>query len=79
MEFSPLYKSVPQAARRDSRLYELLALVDAIRSGQGRARDLAVAELHARLKTQPRDTATKHAAAAALKRSKRGNHGTQAQ
>src|SRR5205807_7811927 len=28
---APLYKSVPAAAIRDSRLYELLALVDAVR------------------------------------------------
>ena len=49
MEFSPLYKSVPQAARRDARLYELLALVDAIRAGGGKAHDAAVRELRARL------------------------------
>jgi len=47
--FSPLYKSVPQAARRDPRLYELLALVDAIRGGDDVARSLALRELHARL------------------------------
>lgn len=47
--FMPLYKSVPFAARRDSRLYELLALVDAIRGGSERERDLAVKELKARL------------------------------
>ena len=46
MEFSPLYKSVPRAARRDARLYELLALVDAIRAGGGKAHDAAVSELH---------------------------------
>lgn len=79
VEFSPLYKSVPQAARRDARLYELLALVDAIRCGRGRAHDLAVVELHARLKTQLKHTGAKRAAAVALKRSKRGDHGTQAQ
>lgn len=51
-ELSPLYKSVPLAAHRDARLYELLALVDAIRSGGGSVRDIAVRELHARLCTQ---------------------------
>lgn len=37
----PLYRTVPYAVRRDSRLYELLALTDAIRLGQ--ARELSVA------------------------------------
>jgi DNA-binding Lrp family transcriptional regulator len=40
----PLYKSVPQAALRDSNLYQFLALVDAIRDG--RARERKVAERH---------------------------------
>jgi hypothetical protein len=48
-EFSPLYKSVPKAAAHDSNLYELLALVDAIREGRARERDLAVKELKTRL------------------------------
>ena len=48
-EFSPLYKSVPEAARRDQHLYELLALVDAIRGGRVRERQLAVKELKKRL------------------------------
>ena len=45
----PLYRSVPIAARADSRLYELLALVDAIREGRPREKDLAIRELHNRL------------------------------
>ena len=49
VEFSPLYKSVPQAARRDARLYQLLALVDAIRGGLPAVRERAVCELRARL------------------------------
>lgn len=48
-EFSPLYKSVPKAAAKDFVLYELLALVDAIRDGRARERDLAVKELTKRL------------------------------
>jgi hypothetical protein len=48
-ELEPLYRSVPQAARADSRLYELLALVDAVRAGRARERELAVRELRARL------------------------------
>jgi len=49
LEFAPLYKSVPQAARRDPRLYELLALVDAIRGGDMQQRIVAVRELRERL------------------------------
>jgi hypothetical protein len=47
--FSPLYKSVPKAAVVDRKLYELLALVDAIRDGRARDKDLATKELYARL------------------------------
>jgi hypothetical protein len=49
LEFAPLYKSVPQAARRDPRLYEMLALVDAIRGGDTQQRIVAVRELRQRL------------------------------
>lgn len=48
-EFSPLYKSVPRAALKDSKLYEILALVDAIRYGRAREREIAVRELKARI------------------------------
>ncbi len=47
--FSPLYRSVPHAARKDKRLYELLVLVDAIRGGQARERKLAGEALEKRL------------------------------
>lgn len=40
--FSPLYKGAPKAALLDSRLYELLALCDAIRGGRTRERVMAV-------------------------------------
>ncbi len=43
--FSPLYKFAPQASRIDPTLYELLALVDAIRGGRARERELAIKEL----------------------------------
>ncbi len=49
MGFSPLYRSVPRAARQDARLYELLALVDAIRGGRARERELAGKALRQRL------------------------------
>jgi hypothetical protein len=45
----PLYPSVPKAARGDSQLYELLALVDAIRIGRARERKLAEQYLKRRL------------------------------
>jgi len=47
--FSPLYKSVPKAVATDHALYELLTLVDAIRGGRARERELAVKELADRL------------------------------
>ena len=47
--FSPLYKSAPEAAMRDLALYELLVLVDAIRGGRARERELAIKELNKRL------------------------------
>lgn len=40
----PLYKTVPEAAMRDSKLYELLALTDAIRVGRAREVNLAIEE-----------------------------------
>jgi hypothetical protein len=46
---APLYRSVPTAARADGRLYELLALVDAVRAGRAREWELAVRELRSRL------------------------------
>lgn len=45
----PLYPSVPEAALKDAKLYELLALVDALRVGRARERELAVKELKKRL------------------------------
>jgi hypothetical protein len=46
--FSPLYKSVPSAARKDSKLYELLVLVDALRGGNTRERKIASVEIQKR-------------------------------
>jgi len=42
--FSPLFRSVPIAASKDKQLYELLALVDAVRGGKARDRKLAIQE-----------------------------------
>ena len=49
MSFTPLHKNVPQAALEDAKLYELLALVDALRDGRARERELAGHELKRRL------------------------------
>lgn len=46
---TPLHKSAPAAAMRDTQLYELLALVDAVRIGRTRERKLAQDELRKRL------------------------------
>jgi DNA-binding transcriptional MocR family regulator len=46
----PLYPSVPEAALKDEKLHELLALADALRVGRARERELAVKELKKRLK-----------------------------
>jgi DNA-binding Lrp family transcriptional regulator len=48
-EFSPLYRSVPKAVQLDQQLYELLVLVDAIRGGRAREREIAIKELKIRL------------------------------
>lgn len=45
----PIYKSVPDAAREDHVFHEWLALVDAIRSGRARERELATRILKERL------------------------------
>lgn len=50
----PLFKSVPDAALKDERLYEYLALVDAIRLGNQREAGLAADHLKAKI-TSGRD------------------------
>lgn len=45
----PLHDSVPLAAQRDAELYELLALIDAMRAGRARERGLAAKEFEKRL------------------------------
>ncbi len=46
----PLHKAAPKAARTDPALYELLALIDALRDGRVRERHLAERELSVRLR-----------------------------
>ena len=45
LSVAPLFKSVPHAARRDPRLYALLALTDAVRMGRPREHALAAKAL----------------------------------
>ncbi len=47
--FAPLYKHAPAAALQDKGFYELLALVDAVRDGRIRERNLAMNELRTRI------------------------------
>ena len=47
---APIHPAAPAAARRDGRLYELLALVDALRVGRVRERSLAAAALRDRIR-----------------------------
>ncbi|MCB2182591.1 MAG: hypothetical protein KQH63_11225 [Desulfobulbaceae bacterium] len=49
MAFAPLYKQAPEASRRDQKFYELLTLVDAIRGGRAREREMAIREIRQRL------------------------------
>jgi hypothetical protein len=48
-ELVPLHPSVPKAALQDDALYEVLALIDAIRVGAAREREIAIHELQAKL------------------------------
>jgi hypothetical protein len=41
LSIAPLFKSDPDAALKDARLYEFLALIDAIRTGNQREAGLA--------------------------------------
>jgi hypothetical protein len=52
----PLYKSVPNAVKRDPALYELLAVVDAIRIGQPREKNLASNLLQKLMKIKEHET-----------------------
>lgn len=45
----PLYLSVPEAAIKDAKLHELLALVDALRVGRAREKEIAIKELTNRI------------------------------
>ncbi len=48
----PLFKSATYAVRRDAELYALLALVDAIRLGQPRERNIAIEQIRERMEIE---------------------------
>jgi hypothetical protein len=49
MMLSPIHKAAPEASLKDAKLYELLVLLDALRTGRAREREFAVRELSARI------------------------------
>jgi hypothetical protein len=49
LSITPLFRSVPEAVLKDQRLYELLALVDAIRLGNQREANLAQVRFEERM------------------------------
>jgi hypothetical protein len=53
LELRPLHPAVVTLARADAQMYELLALIDALRMGDTRTRGLAIELLRARIHTSP--------------------------
>ena len=47
-QIKPLYPSLPEAVLRDIELYELLVIVDALRMGRAREKEIAISELNKR-------------------------------
>ncbi len=56
---SPLYKTAAFAAKNDEKLYQLLALLDAIRIGRVREREIAKEHISQILKTARNDLSTR--------------------
>lgn len=48
-QIEPLYHTVPEAALHDKELYELLVVVDVLRMGKAREKEIAVEELDNRI------------------------------
>ena len=44
-QIQPLYNTIPQAVKEDNELYQLLVIVDTLRMGRVREREIAIAEL----------------------------------
>lgn len=47
-QIDPLYPSVPEAVLRDEELYQWLVIVDALRMGRAREKEIAITELNKR-------------------------------
>lgn len=54
-KISPLYPSVPQAVLNNEDLYRLLVIVDTLRLGRVREREIAIAELHKYIESYGKD------------------------
>ncbi|MBO7489890.1 MAG: hypothetical protein J6T88_06405 [Bacteroidales bacterium] len=48
-QIEPLYPTVPEAALRDEELYQLLVIVDVLRMGKSREKEIAIKELSERI------------------------------
>ena len=48
-QIEPLYATVPEAAMRDDELYKLLVIVDTLRMGRAREKEIAIEELTQRI------------------------------
>jgi hypothetical protein len=51
----PLSKNAPKAALRDQKLYDFLALIDAVRIGKSREKNIAVAKLESLVRRMAAD------------------------
>jgi hypothetical protein len=49
MALLPIHRAAPEAAMKDPKLYEMLALLDAVREGRAREREIASRELITRI------------------------------
>lgn len=48
-QIQPLYNTIPQTVKDDNELYQLLVIVDTLRMGRAREREVAIAELSKRI------------------------------
>lgn len=54
-QIEPLYPTVPEAVLRDGELYQLLVIVDVLRMGKVREKEIAIKELSERIKRYVQD------------------------
>jgi hypothetical protein len=58
VSLKPIHKAVPAACARDDALYEIMALIDMLRSGKARERRVAAEQITERLNSHARQFAT---------------------